>query len=147
MHGHEGELEAAGKESEHEQNVAAVAEGFDQGMLVGLRRPRCYRRGGGGARRRERNCQRDYQHRNAGKDRQRGLPAEFIHQRHANRRIEKLAERTGGRAGTESKRAPLFWQQLTESTDHEVERAAGQSKSDQHAGGEIERAGCGGACH
>src|SRR4029077_7915339 len=32
-------------------------------------------------------------------------------------------------------------------TDHEVERATGQSKSDQHAGGEIERAGVWAACH
>ena len=32
MHGHEGELEATGKEAEHQQNVTAVTECFGEGM-------------------------------------------------------------------------------------------------------------------
>ena len=39
-----------------------------------------------------------------GEDRRRGTQAEFIHQRHADRRIEKLAERTGGRPAPNERR-------------------------------------------
>ena len=34
MHGYESELEAAGKEAEHQQNIAAMPERFCQRLLI-----------------------------------------------------------------------------------------------------------------
>ena len=74
---------------------------------------------------------------------QRGLPAERIHQRHRERRIEKLAERARRRAGAEGERTPARRQELAESAEHDRERAAGKAEADEHAGPEIEHPGRG----
>ena len=41
VQGDEAELEAAGEEAEHEQDVGAMPEGLGQGLLVGLSLGRC----------------------------------------------------------------------------------------------------------
>ena len=62
MHGDEGELEAAGEEAEHQQHIAAMAEGLRHGLAKRLRRHRHRRRCAAAARRRQRNRQRQNEH-------------------------------------------------------------------------------------
>ena len=64
---------------------------------------------------------------------QRLLPTELVHQRDRDRRIKKLPERSRSGAGAERERAPFLRQQFAESTQHDVERTARQTKADEHA--------------
>ncbi len=104
MHGHESELEAASEEAEHEQNVAAMAECFRESLarrLRGLRYRRACPAGALGVANAIANGRINIV--TPAKIVDRCLPAKFVHQRDADRRIEKLAKRTGGRARTERK--------------------------------------------
>ena len=134
----ESELEAAGEEAEHQQHIGAMAERFRQRrlerLLVGDGNIRRRRR-----RRRDRERQRHDQQHQQREYRQRRLPAEIVDHRHAERREQELPERAGRGAGAERKAALLHRQQLAESRQHEVERTAGETKTDQDAGAEIER--------
>ena len=138
MHGDEGQLKAAGEEAEHQQHIGAMAERFRQRRLERLLvRGRHIRRCRGRGRERER--QRHDQQHQTGEYHQRRLPAEIVDQRHAERREQELAERSGRSAGAERDAAPLRRQQLAECGQHQIERAAGQAEADQDAGAEIER--------
>jgi hypothetical protein len=53
------------------------------------------------------------------------LPAEGVHQRNRNRRIEKLAERAGRGAETEGAGAILQRHDLAKRREHHRERTAG----------------------
>ena len=140
MHGDEGELEAAGEEAEHQQNIGAMAERLRQRglerLLVRGRRIRCRR---SRRRRRDRERERHDQEHQQSEHRQRRLPAEIVDHRDAERREQELPERAGRGAGAERKAALLGRQQLAERRQHQVERTAGQTEADQDAGAEIER--------
>jgi hypothetical protein len=96
-----------------------------------------------------RECQRkrhDQQHQD-GEYRQRGLPAEIIDQRHAERSEQELSERSGGGAGAERNAALFRRQQLGERRQHQVEGAAGQPETDQDAGAKVQRQRRSGVAH
>src|SRR6202171_5488457 len=105
MRGHKGELKAAGKESEHQEHVGAVAERFPQRvahglLLAGLRAARC-RRG------REHERERNREEKEARKDDERRLPTLAVDQGDAERREQKLTEGSRGRAEAERETAPF----------------------------------------
>jgi hypothetical protein len=82
MRGDEGELEAAGEEAEHEQHIGAVPEGFGERVPERLRRVAARKAGRKTGRRRirrlrrrQRERERQHEQQEAGKHRQRGLPA------------------------------------------------------------------------
>ena len=139
MRGDESELKAAGKETEHQQHIGAMAERFPQrvahGLLLsGFGAARCRRC-------RERERERNGEEKETGEDDERRLPALAVDQGDAERREQKLPERSGGRAEAEREAAPFRLHDFSESGEHDVERAAGKPEADQDAGGEIERDG------
>ena len=140
MHGDEGELESAGEEPEHQQDVAAMAERLGERLSDRLRRHvagsgRC-----AGARRGEHQRERQDQQHESREDHERRPPAVQVDEEHAERREQELTQRARGGAGAERQRAPGFRNQLAERGEHDVERAAGESEPDQHAGGKVEQA-------
>ena len=138
MHGDEGELEAAGEEAEHQQHVAAMAEGLAQrllGLICSLAAGRRLRPGGVASDER----QRQHQQHGAGEHQERGLPGKRVDQRMRERRIEELAERARRGAGAEGEGAPVLRHELAERADHHRERAAGKAEAD-HARRPTDRA-------
>jgi hypothetical protein len=95
--------------------------------------------GRGRGRRGERERKRDDQEHQACEYRQRGLPAEIVDHRYAERREQELTERSGGGSGAERYAALLERQQLAERRQHQIERAARQSEADQDPGADIKR--------
>ena len=139
MHGDESELKAAGEETEHQQHVGTMAERLRK------RRPeRLLVRHGGRIRRcRGWRCERkrqryDQQHQKC-EYRQCRLPAEIVDQGDAERREQKLPERSRGGSRAKRNSAPLGRQQLAERGQHQVERTPRQSETDQDPGADIER--------
>src|SRR5262249_15046602 len=80
-------------------------------------------------------------------DDERDLPVEPVDERAGERREQELSERAGGRAGTERERPPALRHELAQRADHQVERAAGETETDQDAGGQMQHAGRGGVGH
>ena len=138
MHSDEGKLEAAGKKAQHQHDIRAMrerlAERMAQRLLRGCFTPVCL-----WSRQPER--QRQHKKRAGGKDDQGLLPADIIHQRNRDRRVEKLPERARGRTQSEGDRTPFRRQQLRERRENDHERGAGQAESDQDAGRKIEHRG------
>ena len=135
--GDEGQLETAGEEAEHEQHVGALPERLDQRLPQRLRRSAL--RGRPGSPGRERERERQHQQHDHPEDHQRLLPADGVDQRHAQRRIQELAEGARGGAGAEGERAPAFRQELAESRQHDAEGAAGEAEADEDAGRNAEK--------
>ncbi len=73
------------------------------------------------------------------KHRQRRLPAEIVDQRDAERCEHELSERTRRGARAQRDAAPFLRQQLAEGRQHQIERTAGQTETDQKSGADIER--------
>jgi hypothetical protein len=146
MHRDEVELETAGEEPEHQEHIAAVAEGLGEGLrnrLLGLARPLRARQRARGERDRQRQDEQDA-HR---EDDQGRMPAEGFDQGAADGREQELAERAGGGAGAEGEGPPALRQELAEGADHQVERAAGEAEADQHPGAQMEHSGRRGVGH
>ena len=100
VHGDEGELEAAGEEAQHQQHVAAVAEGLDSapacddcGLTAAAAGADC-----GVASTSDSGSTSSIV---PAKTKQRGLPGERFDQRMRERRIEELPERARRGAGAE----------------------------------------------
>ena len=119
MHGDEEELEAAGEEAEHQQHVAAVAEGLGQRLLSAICvAARAAAATGAFAR-------------GVASASDSGMissttPAKITSvccqpkssiSADRERREQELAERAGRRAGAEGERAPVLRQQLAEGAD------------------------------
>jgi len=109
------QLEAASEETEDEQHIRAVGEGFAQSLAQGL--GPCRMRGFRRRRQRERERQDRKQARRECDECL--LPAESVHQRNRDRRIEKLPERAGGGAETERERAVLQRHDLAKRGEHD----------------------------
>ena len=75
------------------------------------------------------------------------MPAERIDQHVADGREQELTEGARRRAGAEGHGAPFRRQELAEGAEHQVERAAGQTEADQHAGADMQNPGGGGIGH
>ena len=139
MHGDEEDLEAAGEEAEHEQNIAGVSERLGERLhhrlprRAGLRQDRA-----GLSWRGERERQRQDEQHGGGENEQRRLPAETIDEIDREGREQKLPERTGSRSGPERDRPPLRRHQLAEGADHDGEGRARESEADDQAGGQME---------
>ena len=136
MHGDEGELEAAGEEADHQQHVAAVAEGLGQRVAERLRRGAVRRRRCGSLRGVDSTSDSGTISAisNAANIVSVDLPAEQADQRDRERRKQKLSERAGRGAEAEGGRAPLRRHQLAERANHDGESTARQAEADQDAG-------------
>src|SRR5271166_5007504 len=96
MQSDESELEPASEETQYEQDIGAVPEGFGQGLTIGLglqvawRTCSAYARVG--SRCSNRKCERKNQKQKAGKDFKRHSPANRVDQAHSEWREQELPE-------------------------------------------------------